>query len=69
MTYDWCVRQKNVILKHVLKCCGNRKLCHRPAVRLSRATKIVPCKSDLLKIWCHGNDQNTMKGYKVGMWH
>jgi len=35
------------ILKHVLKCCDNRKTCRRPVVRLSHATKIVPCKSAL----------------------
>ena len=35
------------ILKHVLKCCHNHKTCRRPLVRLSHATKIVPCKSAL----------------------
>ena len=35
------------ILKHVVKCCDNRKTCRRPVVRLSHATKIVPCKSAL----------------------
>ena len=32
-------------LKHVLKRCDNRKSCRGPAVSLSHATKIVPCKS------------------------
>ena len=40
MIYDCCLRQKKCrsILKHVLKCCGNRKSCRRP---------VVPCKSAL----------------------
>ena len=42
MTYD-C----RSVLKHVLKCCNNRKSCRRYVVRLSHATKIVPCKSAL----------------------
>ena len=47
MIYDCCVRQKKCrsILKHVLKRCDNRKSCRGPAVSLSHATKIVPCKS------------------------
>ena len=49
MICDCCVRQKKCrsILKHVLKCCDNRKSCRRPVVSLSHATKIVPCKSAL----------------------
>ena len=43
-----CTSEKcRSILKHVLKRCGNRKSCRRPAVSLSHATKIVPCKSAL----------------------
>ena len=53
MIYDCCVRQKECrsILKHVLKRCDNRKSYRRPVVRLSHATKIVPCKSALRKLW------------------
>ena len=55
-----CTSEKcRSILKHVLKRCGNRKSCRRPAVSLSQATLIVPCKSALtaLKtkarlVWC-----------------
>ena len=49
MIYDCFVRQKKCrsILKHVLKRCDNHKSCRRPVVRLSHATKIVPCKSAL----------------------
>ena len=41
MIYNCCVRQKKCrsILKHVLKRCDNRKLCRRPVVSLSHATK------------------------------
>ena len=41
MIYDCCVPQKKCrsILKHVLKRCDNRKLCRRPVVSLSHATK------------------------------
>ena len=41
MIYDCCVRQKKCrsILKHVLKRCDNRKLCRRPVVSFSHATK------------------------------
>ena len=51
MIYDFCVRQKKCrsILKQVLKCCDNRKSCRRPVVCLSHATKIVPCKSSLIR--------------------
>jgi len=35
------------ILKHVLTRCDNYKSRRRPVVRLSHATKIVPCKSAL----------------------
>ena len=42
MTYD-C----RSVSKHVLKRCGNPKSCRRPAVSLSHATKIIPCKSAL----------------------
>ena len=35
------------ILKQVLKRCGNRKSCRRPAVSFSHATKIVTCNSAL----------------------
>ena len=46
MIYDCCVRQKECrsILRHILKRGDNRKSSRRPVVRLSHATKIVPCK-------------------------
>ena len=48
-----CTSEKcRSILKHVLKRCGNRKSCRRPAVSLSHATKIVPCKSALKTAGC-----------------
>ena len=41
MIYNCCVRQKKChsILKHVLKCCGNRKSCPVPVASLLDAPK------------------------------
>ena len=83
MIYDCCVRQKKCrsILKHVLKRCDNRKSCRRPVVRLSHATKIVPCKSALSQLvpaykdallhrnykHCFSNEHFTVPKYNI--WH
>ena len=46
-----CTSEKcRSILKHVLKRWDNLKSCRRPVVSLSRATKIVPCKSALRRL-------------------
>ena len=64
MTYD-C----RSVLKHVLKCYdifsdvrNNRKSCRNP---LLHATKIVPCKSALIRAWTSVLAESTDKNLRI----